>query len=478
MNSFLEHAALMTRRHFFGRASLGPGVVALASLLADNRFAASEQSRPHVKARAKHVIYLFQSGAPSQMDLFDYKPALKDLRGTELPDSIRKGQRLTGMTATQTSFPVAPSKFRFARHGQSGAWISELMPHLSRVADDLCFIKSMYTEAINHDPAITFFQTGAQLAGRPSMGAWISYGLASENRDLPTFVALVSQGTGNPSDQPLYDRLWGSGFLPTRYQGVKLRSGGEPVLYLSDPPGLDRSMRRRMLDDLARLNQLRLAEQGDPEIATRIAQYEMAYRMQTSVPELTDLSREPKAILDLYGPEARKPGTYAANCLLARRLAERGVRFIQLFHKGWDQHTNLPKQIAGQCRDTDQPTAALLIDLKQRGLLDDTLVIWGGEFGRTVYCQGTLTAENYGRDHHPRCFTVFLAGGGIKAGLTHGETDDYCYNITRDPVHVHDLHATILHCLGIDHTRLTFLYQGRHHRLTDVHGRVVKDILA
>jgi hypothetical protein len=412
------------------------------------------------------------------MDLFDYKPALKDVRGTELPDSIRQGQRLTGMTATQTSFPVAPSKFRFARHGQSGAWISELMPHVARVADDLCFIKSMYTEAINHDPAITFFQTGTQLAGRPSMGAWISYGLASENRDLPTFVALVSQGTGNPSDQPLYDRLWGSGFLPTPYQGVKLRSGGEPVLYLSDPPGLDRRMRRRMLDDLARLNQLRLAEQGDPEIATRIAQYEMAYRMQTSVPELTDLSREPKSILDLYGPEARKPGTYAANCLLARRLAERGVRFIQLFHKGWDQHTNLPKQIAGQCRDTDQPTAALLIDLKQRGLLDDTLLIWGGEFGRTVYCQGTLTAENYGRDHHPRCFTVFLAGGGIKAGMTHGETDDYCYNITRDPVHVHDLHATMLHCLGIDHTRLTFLYQGRHHRLTDVHGRIVKDILA
>ena len=478
MNPFLEHAALMTRRHFFGRASIGPGVVALASLLGDNLFAATEQSRPHFTARARRVIYLFQSGAPSQMDLFDYKPALKDLRGTELPDSIRKGQRLTGMTATQTSFPVAPSKFRFARHGQSGAWISELMPHLARVADDLCFIKSMYTEAINHDPAITFFQTGAQLAGRPSMGAWISYGLASENRDLPTFVALVSQGTGNPSDQPLYDRLWGSGFLPTRYQGVKLRSGGEPVLYLSDPPGLDRSMRRRMLDDLARLNQLRLAEQGDPEIATRIAQYEMAYRMQTSVPELTDLSREPKSILDLYGPEARKPGTYAANCLLARRLAERGVRFIQLFHKGWDQHTNLPKQIAGQCRDTDQPTAALLIDLKQRGLLDDTLVIWGGEFGRTVYCQGTLTAENYGRDHHPRCFTVFLVGGGIKAGMTHGETDDYCYNITRDPVHVHDLHATMLHCLGIDHTRLTFLYQGRHHRLTDVHGRVVKDILA
>jgi hypothetical protein len=310
------------------------------------------------------------------------------------------------------------------------------------------------------------------------MGAWVSYGLGSDNRDLPAFVALVSQGSGNPADQPLYDRLWGSGFLPTRYQGIKLRSGGEPVLYLSNPPGLDNAARRRMLDDLARLNQLRLAENGDPEIATRIAQYELAYRMQTSVPELTDLSREPRRIFELYGPDSRKPGTFAANCLLARRLAERGVRFIQLFHKGWDQHTNLPKQIAGQCRDTDQPTAALLADLKQRGLLDDTLVVWGGEFGRTVYCQGTLTAENYGRDHHPRCFTVFLAGGGIKAGHTHGETDDFCYNITRDPVHVHDLHATMLHCLGIEHKRLTILFQGRHHRLTDVHGNVVKEILA
>jgi hypothetical protein len=478
MDPLREHAALLTRRHFLGHTNLGLGVLALASLLGDELFAAGEPSRPHFKPRAKRVIYLFQSGAPSQMDLFDYKPKLNDLRGKELPDSIRKGQRLTGMTATQTSFPIAPSKFRFARRGQSGAWISELMPHLAKVADELCFIKSMYTEAINHDPAITFFQTGAQLAGRPSMGAWVSYGLGSENHDLPAFVALVSQGSGNPADQPLYDRLWGSGFLPTRYQGVKLRSGGEPVLYLSNPPGLDSDARRRMLDDLARLNQLKFAENGDPEIATRIAQYELAYRMQTSVPELTDLSREPRRIFEMYGPDARKPGTFAANCLLARRLAERGVRFIQLFHKGWDQHTNLPKQIIGQCRDTDQPTAALLADLKERGLLDDTLVIWGGEFGRTVYCQGTLTAENYGRDHHPRCFTVFLAGGGIKAGLTHGETDDFCYNITRDPVHVHDLHATMLHCLGIEHTRLTFLFQGRHHRLTDVHGNVVKEILA
>jgi hypothetical protein len=336
----------------------------------------------------------------------------------------------------------------------------------------------MYTEAINHDPAITFFQTGAQLAGRPSIGAWVSYGLGSENQDLPAFVALVSQGTGNPTDQPLYDRLWGSGFLPTRYQGIKFRSAGEPVLYLSNPDGLDDGGRRRMLDDLARLNRMRLEEAGDPEIATRISQYEMAYRMQTSVPELTDLSREPEHVFDLYGPEARKPGTYAANCLLARRLAERGVRFIQLFHKGWDQHTHLPQQIAGQCRDTDQPSAALVRDLKQRGLLDDALIVWGGEFGRTVYCQGTLTAEDYGRDHHPRCFTVWLAGGGIKAGLTYGATDDYCYNIAQDPVHVHDLHATILHCLGIDHTRLTFKFQGRDYRLTDVHGNVVKEVLA
>jgi hypothetical protein len=485
MNPFHETPLLLTRRHFFGRASTGIGLAALASLLNDHHAAAEATSvigglpnLPHFPARAKRVIYLFQSGAPSQMDLFDYKPRLQDLRGTELPDSIRRGQRLTGMTSTQASFPVAPSRFRFARHGHSGAWVSELMPHTAGVADELCFIKSMYTEAINHDPAITFFQTGAQLAGRPSIGAWLSYGLGSENRDLPAFVAMASQGTGNPNDQPLYDRLWGSGFLPTKYQGIKFRSVGDPVLYLSNPPGLGGEARRRILDDLARLNQLRLDEFGDPEIATRIAQYELAYRMQTSVPELTNVSSEPNHIFDLYGPESRKPGTFAANCLLARRLAERGVRFIQLFHRGWDQHVNLPKQIAGQCRDTDQPSAALVRDLKQRGLLDDTLLIWGGEFGRTVYCQGTLTATDYGRDHHPRCFTVWLAGGGIRPGMSYGETDDYGYNITRDPVHVHDLHATILDCLGIDHTRLTFKFQGRRHRLTDVHGNVVKALLA
>ncbi|PYV91771.1 MAG: sulfatase [Acidobacteria bacterium] len=494
MNPVNEYKWLLTRRHFFGLTSTGLGAAVLASLLNEDLLAQDEVNPsgtsdqrteagglpglPHFAPKAKRVIYLFQSGAPSQMDLFDYKPKLNDFQGTELPDSVRKGQRLTGMTATQASFPIARSIFKFAQHGKSGAWVSDLMPHTAQIVDELCLIKSMYTEAINHDPAITFFQTGAQLAGRPSIGAWLSYGLGSENKDLPAFVAMVSQGTGNPNDQPLYDRLWGSGFLPTKYQGVKFRSVGDPVLFLSNPEGISAGTRRRFLDDLAKLNQLKLEEFGDPEIATRIAQYEMAYRMQTSVPELTDLSREPEHVFTLYGPDAKKPGTFANNCLLARRLAERGVRFIQLFHRGWDQHTTLPKQITGQCRDTDQPSAALISDLKQRGLLDDTLVIWGGEFGRTVYCQGKLTADDYGRDHHPRCFTLWMAGGGIKSGITHGETDDYCYNIIRDPVHVHDLHATILHCLGVDHTRLTFKFQGRHHRLTDVHGEVVKKILA
>jgi hypothetical protein len=486
MHPLQESDLVLTRRHFFSRTATGIGVAALASLLEeDGRAAAPPVSSypnalpglPHFKAKAKRVIYLFQSGAPSQMDLFDYKPKLAELRGKELPDSIRQGQRLTGMTATQASFPVAPTRFRFSRHGKSGATLSELLPFTAKNADKLCFIKSMCTEAINHDPAITFFQTGSQIAGRPSMGAWLSYGLGSTNKNLPAFVAMVSRGSGNPVDQPLYDRLWGSGFLPSKYQGVKFRSGGEAVLYLANPEGIGSATRRRMLDDLSALNSMRLKEVGDPEIATRIAQYELAYRMQTSVPELADLSKEPKHVLEMYGPEVHKPGTYAANCLLARRLAERGVRFIQLFHRGWDQHTHLPKQIVGQCRDTDQPTAALLKDLEQRGLLKDTLVIWGGEFGRTVYCQGSLTKEDYGRDHHPRCFTVWLAGGGVKPGHSHGETDDFSYNITRDPVHVHDLNATMLHLLGLDHRRLTFKFQGRHHRLTDVHGEVVKSIL-
>lgn len=447
---------------------------AVASLLrAEERLPAT-----HFPAKVKRVIYLFQSGAPSQMELFDYKDKLKDLRGTELPDSIRMGQRLTGMTATQASFPVAPSMFRFAQHGQSGAWLSELMPHTAKVVDQLCFIKSMYTEQINHDPAVTFFQTGHQLAGRPSIGAWLSYGLGSENQDLPAFVVMISQGSGNPADQPLYDRLWGSGFLPSKYQGVKFRSIGDPVLFLTNTPGISDTARKRFIDDVSELNRMKLAEVGDPEIATRISQYEMAFRMQSSVPELTDLSKEPAHIFDLYGPDSRKPGTFGANCLLARRLAERGVRFIQLFHRGWDQHNHLPKQIVGQARDTDQPSAALITDLKQRGLLDDTLVVWGGEFGRTVYCQGKLTADDYGRDHHPRCFTIWMAGGGVKAGTAYGESDDYCYNIVRDPVHVHDLHATMLHLLGVDHTKLTFKFQGRHFRLTDVHGNVVRGVLA
>ncbi|MDE2927601.1 MAG: DUF1501 domain-containing protein [Acidobacteriota bacterium] len=486
-----EMGLLLTRRHFFGLGSTGIGTAALATLLNRDLGAAvlgrasssgdttgGLPGLPHYAPTAKRVIYLFQSGAPSQMELFDYKPGLQDLRGTELPDSIRKGQRLTGMTATQSSFPVAPTLFKFGQHGPSGAWVSELMPHTAGIADDISFVKSMHTEAINHDPAVTFFQTGAQLAGRPSIGSWISYGLGSDTEDLPSFVVMVSMGTGAPGGQPLYDRLWGSGFLPTRYQGVKFRSVGDPVLYLSNPPGLNRASRRRFLDDLGRLNELKAREYHDPEINTRISQYEMAYRMQASVPDLTDLSDEPERIFELYGPESRKPGTFAANCLLARRLAERGVRFIQLFHRGWDQHNRLPKQIRGQCYDTDQPSAALVQDLKERGLLEDTLVIWGGEFGRTVYSQGRLTEDDYGRDHHPRCFTIWLAGGGIQPGIVHGETDDFSYNITRDPVHVHDLQATILHCLGIDHTRLTYKYQGRDFRLTDVHGHLVKPILS
>jgi Protein of unknown function (DUF1501) len=468
---------LLTRRYFFGKTSAGLGIAALSSLLRADE-SAGLPGLPHFPATAKRVIYLFQSGAPSQMELFDYKPRLKDLIGTELPDSVRRGQRLTGMTSGQTSFPVAASLFGFERHGDSGAWVSELMPHTAKVADDLCFVKSMYTEAINHDPAVTFFQTGFQLAGRPSIGAWLAYGLGSENRDLPAFVVMISQGSGNPNDQPLADRQWGSGFLPTRYQGVKFRSLGDPVLYLSDPSGFSAQARRRFIDDVARLNQVEMDEFGDPEIGTRIEQYEMAYKMQSSVPELTDLSKEPARTFELYGPDSRKPGTYAANCLLARRMAERGVRFIQLFHRGWDQHNELPKQLRGQARDTDQASAALVQDLKERGLLKDTLVVWGGEFGRTVYCQGKLTADDYGRDHHPRCFTMWLAGGGIQPGITYGETDDFCYNIVKDPVHVHDLHATILHMLGIDHTRLTYKFQGRAFRLTDVSGSVVKQILA
>lgn len=480
MNPLNELQLNLTRRSFFSRFGLGIGTAALASLLGESGFAEEKTGLPgvpHFAPKAKRVIFLFQAGGPSQLELFDAKPNLEKFRAQNLPDSIRMGQRLTGMTAHQSSFPTAPSLYKFAQHGKSGAWLSELLPHTAKVVDDISFIKSMHTEQINHDPAQTFALTGFQLAGRPSLGSWLAYGLGSENKDLPAFVALVSVGrTGG--DQPLYDRLWGSGFLPSQFQGVKFHNGADPVLYLSDPPGISREVRRKFLDDLAELNQLNAKEYGDPEIQARIAQYEMAYRMQTSVPELTDLSKESDKVIESYGPDARKPGTFAYNCVLARRLAERGVRFVQLFHRGWDQHGTLPRNIKKQAEDTDQPSAALIQDLKARGMLDDTLVIWGGEFGRTVYSQGRLAVDDYGRDHHPRCFTIWMAGGGIKPGVTIGETDDFSYNIVRDPVHVHDLNATILHCLGIDHTRLTFKFQGRYYRLTDVHGNVVKQILA
>ncbi len=472
-----------TRRHFFGKTAKGVGSIALAHLLREDLEGTGgiDGSRgglaglPHFAPKAKRVIWLFQSGGPSQIETFDPKPGLASLRGEDLPESVRKGQRLTTMTASQTSFPLVESAFGFQQHGSSGAWMSELLPHTAKIADDLCIVRSMHTDAINHDPAVTFLQTGAQIAGRPSMGAWLSYGLGNESSDLPGFVVMVTQGSGG---QPLYDRLWGSGFLPTHYQGVKFRSVGDPVLYLSDPGGFSRDQRRKFLDTVATLNRMQYREYGDPEIVTRITQYEMAFRMQSSVPELTDLSSEPDSVFDLYGQDARRPGTYASNCLLARRLAERGVRFVQLYHRGWDQHANLPSGIRRQASATDRASAALVIDLKQRGLLDDTLVVWGGEFGRTVYCQGTLTASEYGRDHHPRCFTIWMAGGGIRAGQTFGSTDEFSYNITENPVDVHDLHATMLHLLGVDHTRLTYRFQGRRFRLTDVHGKVVKPLLA
>ncbi|MBI2689319.1 MAG: DUF1501 domain-containing protein [Acidobacteria bacterium] len=457
----------MTRRHFFGRA--GIGAAALQSLL-------GAETLPHFAPKAKRVIYLFQSGGPSQMELFDYKPRLVDKYKTELPESVRMGQRLTGMSATQSTFPVVPSRFKFARHGQGGAWVSELLPHTAGIVDKIAIVKSVFTEAINHDPAVTFLQTGSQIAGRPSMGSWAVYGLGAEAKNLPGFVVMISPGQGT-GGQPLYDRLWGSGFLPTRYQGVKFRSVGDPVLYLRDPEGFSREDRRAYLDTLGELNQARARELGDPEIATRIAQYEMAFQMQASVPELVDLSKEPAAIVDSYGPDARKAGTFAYNCLMARRLAERGVRFIQLYHRDWDHHGGLQNGLPKRCKETDQPAAALVNDLAQRGMLDDTLVLWGGEFGRTVYCQGRLTDDDYGRDHHPRCFTMWMAGGGVKPGMVLGETDDYCYNITADPLHVHDLQATILHLMGVDHTRLTYRFAGRYFRLTDVHGTVAKKLL-
>ena len=473
----------LSRRTFLRQSAGGIGLAALSQLLGSPAPAATAgvpglPGFPNFPAKAKRIIYLFQSGAPSQMDLFDPKPQLEKRRGEDLPASIRMGQRLTTMTSGQSTFPVAPSLFKFAQHGQSGMWFSELMPHMSKLADDWCMIRSLHTEAINHDPAITFMQTGSQLAGRPSIGAWMSYGLGSANSELPSYVVLTSFGSGRPDDQPLYDRLWSAGFLPARYQGVKFRNKGEPVLYLNNPPGMDRSMRRDTLDELAALNQHRHDALGDPEILNRIAQYELAFRMQASVPDLTDVSKESPEVLASYGPDVKRPGSYAANCLLARRLAERDVRFIQLFHMGWDHHGGLPNAIRGQCRDTDQATAALINDLKNRGLLDDTLIVWGGEFGRTIYSQGGITADNYGRDHHPRCFTVLMAGAGVKKGLTLGATDDFCYNITENPVHVHDLNATILHLMGVEHTRLTYRSQGRDFRLTDIHGNLIKPVLA
>ncbi len=474
----LEQQLLVNRRQFFGLSSAGIGAAALGSLLTPERADAALPDLPHFAPKAKRVIYLFQSGAPSQLDLFDYKPRLRDLHGTELPASVRGDQRVTGMTANQESFPVTASRFEFAQHGQSGAWVSELMPKTAEIVDDLCFLKAVNTEAINHDPGITFIQTGHQQPGRPSFGSWINYGLGSDNEDLPGFIVLISHGSAKREAQALFQRLWGTGFLPSEHQGVNLRADEDPVLYLSDPPGIDRKARRRMLDRLAVLNRLHHDEFADPEIVARIAQYEMAYRMQASVPELVDTSDEPDSTFRLYGDDAKIPGTYAANCLLARRLAERDVRFIQLYHRGWDQHNDLPGDLALQARDVDRASAALVKDLDQRGLLDETLVIWGGEFGRTVYCQGTLTETNYGRDHHGRCFTIWLAGGGIKPGMTLGETDDFGYNITSGAVHIHDLNATFLHLLGIDHERLTYRYAGRDFRLTDVHGRLIRDILA
>jgi uncharacterized protein DUF1501 len=476
----------ITRRQLFGLTAKGIGVGALASLVGVDALAYAPErdpktggliGLPHFAAKAKRVIFLHQSGGPSQLETFDYKPMLDQYQGTQIPDSVRMGQRVA-QTMGQSSLPVARSKFAFSQHGQAGTWVSELLPHTAKIVDDITVIKTMNTDAINHDPAITFIQTGFQQPGRPSMGAWLSYGLGSANQNLPAFVVLLSQAQALNTDQPLFSRLWGSGFLPSSYQGVRFRAGAAPVLYLEDPPGVAKTSRRQMLDAVARLDAMKFAAYGDPEIETRIAQYEMAYRMQASVPDLMDLSKETEATFELYGPDSRKPGTYAANCLLARRLAERNVRFIQLYHRGWDQHNDLPRDIELQCRGTDQPTAALVTDLKQRGLLDETLVVWGGEFGRTVFSQGKLTEANYGRDHHPRNFCMWVAGGGMKRGTVLGETDDFSYNIVADPVSVYDLQATILHVLGIDHKRLIYKFQGRDYRLTDVHGEIVQKLLA
>ncbi len=478
-----HHNEKYTRRDFLTKTSLGLGALTLGSLINptpvlgninDNNLRANLKL-PHFPAKAKRIIYLFQSGAPSHLDMFDYKPLLKKMHGKEIPDSVRGEQRLTGMTAGQASFPLVSSIFNFKQHGESGTWMSDLMPHTSKIVDELCFIKSMYTEEINHDPAVTFLQTGSNLPGRPSMGSWVSYGLGSDNKNLPEFVVLV---TKNKSGQPLYARSWGNGFLPSKYQGVQFRSGKDAVLYLENPPGVTGDLRKEQLDYLKKLENENYNDIGDPEILSRMSQYEMAYRMQTSVPEVMDVSKEPDYIFDMYGEDSKNPGTFAANCLLARKLVEKDVKFIQLYHQGWDHHGNLNKDIKIQCKETDQASAALIKDLKQRGLLEDTLVIWGGEFGRTSYTQGSIDSPGYGRDHHPRCFTIFMAGAGVKKGITFGATDEFGYNLTEDPVHVHDFQATIMHLLGIDHERLTFKHQGRRYRLTDVHGHVVKNILS
>lgn len=483
MNEFFENRLNVNRRHFLGRLSLGLGSAALGSLLVPGLFEGGAEDEllpmagiPHFAPKAKRVIYLFQNGAPSQLESFDYKPLLNKLHGEELPASVRMGQRLTGMTANQTKFPLVGSHFKFAQYGQSGAWVSEIFPNMAKIVDELCFVKTLHTEAINHDPALTFMQTGAQQGNRPSMGAWLSYGLGSENKNLPAFCVLLSRGRGN--GQGVYSKLWTNGFLDSVHQGVQFSSGEEPVLYLNDPTGTDRVRTRKMLDRLSELNDLSYKEFGDPEIKTRIQQYEMAYRMQTAVPELTDVSKEPDDIVRMYGPECLTPGTYAANCLLARKLSEAGVRFVQLYHQGWDQHGNLTGEMPLQAKDVDRSSAALVMDLKQRGLLDETLVIWGGEFGRTNYCQGDLGVNNYGRDHHPKCYTIWMAGGGIKPGISYGETDEFGYNIVKDPVHVNDFHATVLHLLGLDHEKLVYKHLGRRYRLTDVGGRVVTPILA
>ncbi len=478
---FLEHGLNFNRRRFLSRLSLGLGSAALGSLLIPDLFTGGMEDTsippgiPDFAPKAKRVIYLFQNGAPSQLESFDYKPKLKEMMGQELPASIRGGQRLTGMTANQTSFPLVGSYYDFKQYGDSRAWISDLFPYTAKVVDDICIIKSMHTDAINHDPALTFFQTGAQQGNRPSMGAWLSYGLGSENKNLPAFTVLLSRGKGN--GQGVYSKLWTNGFLDSTHQGVQFSSGEDPVLYLKDPEGLNRFERRKMLDKLAELNDLSYQEFGDPEINAKVQQYEMAYRMQTAVPEITDLSKEPDDIIKLYGPDCLVPGTFAANCLLARKLSENGVRFVQLYHQGWDQHGNLPSEMAGQAKDVDQASAALITDLKQRGLLDETLVIWGGEFGRTNYSQGKMTIDNYGRDHHPRCFSIWMAGGGIKPGIVYGESDEFGYNVIKNPVHVHDFQATVLHQLGLNHEKLTFKHLGRRYRLTDVSGKVVKDLL-